>query len=600
LYTLATELEKRFSTPLDIEFCIQNGTIYFLQARPITQPIPEVVVYDNSNIQESYCGVTTPLTFSFAQRAYATVYRQTMHLILLPEKTIQAHEPVVTNLLGLVKGRIYYNINNWYRGLQLLPSFRQNKEDMERMMGVEEPVDFVTDRSKNLVEKISMLPSLMLNLLRLLKAFSQLKTSVPRFHAHFQQYYQRFYALPLADMPVEELYKEKELLDRELLHNWTTPIINDFYVMMMNGRVRRKLKKAGIANTDEFLSRYLSGDQQIESAQPAIQLQQLAVSAQSYEGLKKLILQLPGDVHQQVALRFPPFYKEVQVFINQYGDRTMGELKLETVTMRIEPLIFYKYLKNYLSAEDITLPQSRARLQQAARTELENALKQHTPFFRKSLFRDLEKLQQAIRFREGMRLERTRLFGMYRSVYLAIGEGLVGMGILKSSRAVFYLTEEEILNAKKHNAAALVQGRAAEFEAYRKEEVPSRVVIPSPPLERNNEQKQESGLKGTGCFAGIVSGEVVLVTGPEDAIDLNGKILCALRTDPGWVSLFPTCKAVLIEKGSSLSHSVILLREFGIPSIINIPRLTKTLKNGQFITINGTTGAIKIAENGNS
>jgi pyruvate,water dikinase len=212
----------------------------------------------------------------------------------------------------------------------------------------------------------------------------------------------------------------------------------------------------------------------------------------------------------------------------------------------------------------------------------------------------LEKLQQAIRFREGMRLERTRLFGMYRSVYLAIGEGLVGMGILKSSRAVFYLTEEEILNAKKHNAAALVQGRAAEFEAYRKEEVPSQVVIPSPPPEKNNEQKQESGLQGTGCFAGIVSGEVVLVTGPEDAIDLNGKILCALRTDPGWVSLFPTCKAVLIEKGSSLSHSVILLREFGIPSIINIPRLTKTLKSGQFITINGTTGAIKIAENGNS
>jgi pyruvate,water dikinase len=174
------------------------------------------------------------------------------------------------------------------------------------------------------------------------------------------------------------------------------------------------------------------------------------------------------------------------------------------------------------------------------------------------------------------------------------------MGILKSSRAVFYLAEEEILNAKKHNAAALVQERIVEFEAYRNEEVPSRVVVPSPPQKETVVQKEENGLKGTGCFAGIVTGEVVLVTGPEDAIDLNGKILCALRTDPGWVSLFPNCKAVLIEKGSSLSHSVILLREFGIPSIINIPQLTKTLKSGQFITINGTTGEIKIAENGNN
>ena len=61
---------------------------------------------------------------------------------------------VVTNLLGLVKGRIYYHINNWYRGLQLLPSFSQNKADMERMMGLEEPVDFVTDHEKTKGQKL--------------------------------------------------------------------------------------------------------------------------------------------------------------------------------------------------------------------------------------------------------------------------------------------------------------------------------------------------------------------------------------------------------------------------------------------------------------
>ena len=71
----------------------------------------------------------------------------------MPEATIAAHRETVDNLLGLVKGRIYYNINNWYRGLQLLPSFRQNKEDMERMMGLSEPVDFVEDQSKSFAQK---------------------------------------------------------------------------------------------------------------------------------------------------------------------------------------------------------------------------------------------------------------------------------------------------------------------------------------------------------------------------------------------------------------------------------------------------------------
>ncbi len=171
LYQTGTKLEAAFQRPKDMEFVVSKSKIFIVQARPITQEIPEIIVYDNSNIQESYCGVTTPLTFSFALRAYAIVYRQTMQMLGLPEKTIQEKEPVVRALLGLVKGRIYYNINNWYRGLQLLPAFRQNKSDMERMMGLEEPVDFVEDCSKTFSEKLKMLPALFVNFSRLLWAF---------------------------------------------------------------------------------------------------------------------------------------------------------------------------------------------------------------------------------------------------------------------------------------------------------------------------------------------------------------------------------------------------------------------------------------------
>ena len=119
-------LERFFGAPMDIEWTVCEGTLYILQARPITSlPDPPdldapLIVFDNSNIQESYCGVTTPLTFSFAAGAYASVYTQTMRALGLPERTISAHAPMLKNLLGLVCGRVYYNINNWYRGLLLL------------------------------------------------------------------------------------------------------------------------------------------------------------------------------------------------------------------------------------------------------------------------------------------------------------------------------------------------------------------------------------------------------------------------------------------------------------------------------------------------
>lgn len=597
LYQWATLLEQRLGGPQDIEFVVGEDRTWIVQSRPITQPIPEVVVYDNSNIQESYCGVTTPLTFSFAQRAYATVYTQTMEVLGLPHSVIRAQAPVVNNLLGLVKGRIYYHINNWYRGLQLLPSFRQNKSDMERMMGVEEPVDFVEDTRKTLAQKLRLLPGLSVNLLRLLWAFSRLHHTVPRFHRHFQEVYGAFYARPLQALEPPALMEQKDLLDRELLQQWTTPIINDFYVMMTNGQVVRQLQKAGIPDAEEFLSRYLAGDHQIESAQPARTLQALAEKAGADKGLVQLVEELPADLPHRVEKEYPSFYREVQAFIGLYGDRTVGELKLETNTMRQAPLIFYRYLRNYMAAGEAVRTVAPAHLHQEARAELEQKLAARSRFFRRGLYRALGKLQQSIRYREALRLERTRLFGMYRGLYTAMGERLAREGVLAASEDVFYLKENEILNLLQHpeDKTALIEERKREFDAFRKEDVPSRVVVPSPPLPMAApDDLPADALQGTGCVGGRVTGEVIVVEGPESHLDVRGKIVCALRTDPGWVALFPTCKAVLIEKGSALSHSVILLREFGIPSIINIPQLTRRLHTGQVITIDGTAGTINI------
>ena len=41
-------------------------------------------------------------------------------------------------MLGLIRGRVYYNLESWYRALQLLPGYKFNAEFMEQMMGVKE------------------------------------------------------------------------------------------------------------------------------------------------------------------------------------------------------------------------------------------------------------------------------------------------------------------------------------------------------------------------------------------------------------------------------------------------------------------------------
>jgi rifampicin phosphotransferase len=597
LFVASKQIENFFQHPQDVEFVFEGHELFIVQARPVTQPIPEVVVFDNSNIQESYCGVTTPLTFSFACRAYATVYRQTMRALGLSNRTITKNEKIVQNLLGLVKGRIYYNINNWYRGLQMLPSFKQNKSDMERMMGLTEPVEFVKDRELSFWAKCVKAPSLIANLLRLLFAFQRLDSSIEKFLRNNNVFQAEFYKTDLTKLKLSDLVSLKEKLDNNLLNEWTTPIVNDFYVMMTNGASIRTLKKSGLENPEEFLSLFLSGNNQLASLQPTIALQALAEFVKAEKDLQSLVQAVPSNVDELVKSKFPDFHKRARAFINAFGDRTIGELKLETITMRIDPIVFYKYLGNMLGTSVKGLGHGQLR-EQAVR-ELNARLSFQSSWFRWRARRKLKKLERAIGNREAMRLERTRLFGMYRSVYLAMANYYLNENILESARDIFYLSESEILNMQNENAGAIkekIKSRKSEFESYKKETVPSRIMVPYPPVARQVQEVDTNIISGTGCYPGMAEGEAIVVADPEQDINCQDKIICAIRTDPGWASLFPSCKGVLIEKGSSLSHSVILLRELGIPTIINIPNLTLRIKTGDLVSMNGSTGKIELTQ----
>lgn len=579
LVSIANTIEKQFACPQDIEFAIYDSQIWILQSRAITQKIEPLVILDNSNIQESYSGVVSPLTFSFAQRAYATVYLQTMRSLQLPESTVNKHIDTVENLLGLYKGRIYYNINNWYKGLQLLPSFKQNKADMEKMMGLQEPVDFVHDVEKTWLEKIKLIPSLLLNLFKLGAAFLRLDKSIHLFLENFTKYHHSFYErLRASEFTLTDLWAEKESLDKKLLNNWSVPIINDFYVMMQNGKVNRILKKKGIPNVESFLSAYKVGDNSIASLRQGIALEVLAEKMKNEHQLKQTILENRENAHEFIRTNYPSLYKDIEHFIHEYGDRTIAELKLETITMRVNSDIFYKYLAIYLDEHQPKITN--------------NTNNEAVPTY-------LQKLLKAIKNREELRLKRTHLFGMYRSIYLAIAQKLYDEQKINNIRDIFYLREEEIEDIVKQqkivDGIKLVEQRKKEEFENAQIQVPDRVYLPEPPsLDVNNVIEQSDLLKGEGCAGPKIIGEVIVVDNVNDDLNVKGRIIVAKRTDPGWISLFPSSAGVIIERGSSLSHSVILLREMNKPSIINVKNLLTYLHTGDTIEMNPSTGEIKI------
>ena len=86
-------------------------------------PTAALALWDNSNITESYAGITTPLTFSFARYVYEEVYRQFCRIVGVPDERIADNADALRAMLGLVRGRIYYNLVSWYRLLALFPGY---------------------------------------------------------------------------------------------------------------------------------------------------------------------------------------------------------------------------------------------------------------------------------------------------------------------------------------------------------------------------------------------------------------------------------------------------------------------------------------------
>lgn len=610
-------IAESYQSPQDIEWCVRDNQVYILQARPVTS-LPEknsdedrLQVWDNSNIQESYCGVTTPLTFSFANRAYKTVYEQTMRLIGVKEDVVQAHQGMLENMLGLVRGRVYYNINNWYRGLLFLPSFKTNKADMERMMGLQDPVDLIQDRELTGKEKLARIPQVIRALFSLLSRFRKMDQLVEEFRSMFAEQYASVPREQLHTYSMDQLIELSRSLDENLLQRWTTPIVNDFYVMMMNGKVHRWLEKIDIENIDLVQNNLLSGEEGIESTEPTKYLLRLCDQARTQPELLKVLQEVENE--QLLTLlqqKFPSFHAQCLDYIERYGDRTMGELKLESKTLRQDASFMFAILKNFLTRDDLTLEtlaQNEAKFRADAEDQVFPLLKQKLGGRSLTKFKkDLAKLRDAIRNRENMRLARTRMFGLYRDIYRQLGEQLAFYGQLDDAEDIFYLSVEDIYAYSDGRSISavlrpLVAARKAEFVQYENEQEPAHHFHTRGVVYCNNDYEypfQEdiplSGneLQGTGCYPGIVENNIRLIFSPEDELNLDGQILCTVRTDPGWAPLFPTAGGILVERGSTLSHSAVVARELGIPAVVGIPGLTSIVKDRELVRMDGSSGRV--------
>jgi len=609
---LVRSVSEHFGVPQDIEWAVKGRRLFLLQSRDITAlnakvKIAEHALWDNSNIVESYGGVTTPLTFSVARAAYQEVYRHFGRVLGVSEREIVRNQRAYEQMIGLIQGRVYYNLLNWYRLLMLTPGFRFNRKFMEQMMGVTEgfpqealPVAQDHERFAGLRAAAGLVRVGQRLVVKLFRHNSR----VQRFHRQLDAALQ---PVELQSRSLNELIDDYELLESRVIPAWDTPLINDLYCMIFHGALRAVCERwfdeqlAGVHNE------LISGGAGIISMEPVRRMRKMAsIAALDPAFAKTLRTGSIQAIDCHIELN-NGFRQALDVYLVRFGDRCLDELKLESQTVADDPLPLLRAVGQLAEMPQHPAEDSRRDDAQAlAEAKVDQALV-GSPLRRYVFSRLLRVARARVRDRENLRFERTRVYGRVRAIFVEVGKRLVALDVIERHDDIFYLDVGEITGIVRGTGSscswsALVRCRRQEFCRYAQSEDPPRRFITSGPAQLRSSMQavtpaavsgDETSRIGQGCSPGVVRGPVRIVRDPRDATIRQGEILVAQRTDPGWVMIFPLVTGMIMERGSLLSHSAIVARELHIPAVVGVEDACRWLRDGDWVELDGAAGTIR-------
>ena len=559
LLILSNRIKELLGEYIDIEFAIEKDKIYILQARPITTiNDKKQVILDNSNIVESYPGVSSPLTISFVKKVYSGVFRSLSLRITKNKKIIEKNYDYFNNMVSSSNGRIYYKISNWYGLLETLPFHKKIIPIWQDMMGVNNK-----SYEKNILRispftRIKTFFNILFELKKSQKNMEILNNKFIEINNEFNNSFKK-------GMKTKDILKLYVKIRDELFSIWDVTLINDLYTFIYTGRLKNKLKKKNYS--EETINEYISGISNIESLKPIKELINL-----SY---------IKGKISKDE-------YKELfNDYINLYGDRNLEELKLESKSFRTNPELLNKKIREYRKDKN-KLKELYEELNSNKSTKIKtNSL--------------TKKVISGISNREISRLNRTRIYGMVRTMFIEIGKNLVKERKIRKVEDIFYLDIEEIVNNKKLDLKKLISVRKKEYIMYKELPNYSRLIFSEKEFDKhhkrvNKVEKEISKniLEGTPTSNGKAVGEALVIEDINKKYDVKDKILITKMTDPGWVFLLANAIGIISEKGSLLSHTAIISREIKIPSIVGVEDATTIIKTGDYISMDATTGKIEI------
>ena len=580
-------LESIFGAPADIEWGLEKDQLFIFQIRPITRTFSPLRVYADTNLTESYPGSVSPFTAAFVRRAYENVFMEAAGILGYQGERLKMLAQHCSHLISVVDNHLYYNLEPYYAVLRSLPGGEKNIENWHKMIGGK--VDGAEVPYHNTAPSTFDLVVSAIELLTL----SQKKNRVyPEFLRQLDDLSASIKTeMKLLNNSSHTISYLNNLLDRPLGFGLT--IVNDLYIMIGLGILTSRLKKMGL-HEDSVID-LLKTSHSLDSVKPLEAFDELtnALSKEFFTAFEAIHAPAGFAPYTEAfeKLTQQGFVSEVKLlkdFLHEYGDRSFEELKLESLPLKNDP----ELLKNLLKWGSQNKSATHLGKAQAQNIEL--------GFFDEKVAKFT---RECIEFRESSRLWRGRFYHFIRELVIKLAEQLMHEDArfktfgLKDFFSLNHFEWKAYANGKL-SVDEVCKLMAERKWQNKKQNYPEFVYWDEfeklPTLEAETESVDS--LKGQGVSPGIIEAKALVLENPTEILgsDLEHFILVTKNTDPAWVYIMSRSKGLISEKGSMLSHTAIIGRELGIPTLVGVKSATHQIKTGDLIRIDGSTGIVSI------
>jgi len=592
LVSLGLRVQLDAGYPVDIEWAMADGKIWLLQRRPITRIAFSAVKDEWTTADFRDGGVSSDVCTPLMSSLYESVFTASLPRYFDGLGLKGADQIWFRNFFA----RPYWNMSAAKERVRQLPG--HSDASFEEGLGIA-----ARDDSSSVTTRLT--PRTLIAGLRAIWALTsscrkQLRHA-PSFAKTQSVRLEQLDAIDPAKMSAPELLSWYEgFLRKEYFHNESTYFNFIYDNSNLTSQFREAFLKTGSGAVYPLLLGGLAG---VSHLGPSFALWSLSreIRAQ-HEWLDYWHTHSVGEL--VAAWRdgarehgLDAFARLVQV-CRHHSTR---ELDLTVPRFDEDPTLLAETVKRNLTLDNSCDPRLQGEVQQkVAAEERARFLGALGPLARPRMTRSLDQVRRFLWWREELRDLSTQYYYHVRRFTLAVGKTLAETGVLGTPDDVFFLSMQEIFDAgagrlSPAEVAARVKRNRAYYESFAAYEIPHEIGLARADQPQQPVPDGARVLRGVACSSGVARGRVRVIADIFDADRLErGDILITRCTDPGWTPKFSLLAGVATETGGLLSHAAVISREYGIPAVLAVHGLMRSVADGQTVIIDGGAGTLTL------